>query len=72
MRCRALTRCSTNYGCASAAGTGVELAVLPLALLQQSLPGHDPGTTQPRAGIAAVRDLLEQMDGAPGKGLDRP
>ncbi|CAN5284324.1 hypothetical protein BH11PSE14_BH11PSE14_06870 [soil metagenome] len=56
----------------SAAGTEVELAVLPLALLRQSLPGHDPGTTQPRAGIAAVRDLLEQMDGAPQNGLDRP
>ncbi len=55
----------------SAEGTEVELAALPLSLLRQSLPGHDPGTTQARAGIAAVRDLLAQMGASPGDGPDR-
>jgi len=46
-----------------AGGVVVELLPLPMALLRQGLPGDDPGSTQPRANLAAVRALLE-ADGA--------
>ena len=43
-----------------AGGVAIELVALPLALLRQALPGEDPGSTQPRAGLSAVRALLDQ------------
>jgi hypothetical protein len=42
-----------------AGGVAVELMQLPTAMLRQALPGDDPGSTQPRANLAAVRALLE-------------
>lgn len=43
-----------------AGGVVVALLPLPLEWLRVALPGDDPGTTLPRANVAAVRALLEK------------
>jgi hypothetical protein len=50
-----------------AGGVVVELLALPTALLRQALPGDDPGSTQPRASVAAVRALLAPQREASGR-----